>query len=118
MRLFTAAAILALAACQPAPPAEPTQPTHEELGQDDPNTPFVPSPVGPPRTYEATSKTAMSFTPGVLTLTPMPQRSENLPEGAVFAFGNGYTLETTLNPGGSQQGPPEQHPKWASIFQD
>jgi hypothetical protein len=104
-------ALAALAACDP-------QPNYEELGQDHPDAPFVPAAVGPPRTYEAMSKTAMSFTPGVLTLTPTPQKSPNLPSGAAFAFGNGITYETTLNPGGAQMGPPEQHPKWASIFID
>jgi hypothetical protein len=111
-------AAVAIAACQPQTQEEAKAPTPEELGQDDPNIPFTPAPVGPPRTYEAMSKTAMSFTPGVLTLTPTPQRSENLPSGAVFAFGNGIIYETTLSPGGAQMGPPEQHPKWASIFID
>jgi hypothetical protein len=119
MRIAIAAAILALAACQPATTrADEEARAREELGQDDPNIPFVPAPVGPPRTYEAYSKTAMSFTSGVLTLTPTPQRSENLPSGAVFAFGNGYILETTLSPGGPEIGPPEQRPIWASIFVD
>jgi hypothetical protein len=111
MRFAIAIAALTLAACEP-------QPNYEELGQDHPDAPFVPAPVGPPRTYEATSTTAMSFTPGVLTLTPTPQKSPNLPSGAVFVFGNGITYETTLSPGGAQMGPPEQHPKWASIFID
>src|SRR5690349_1922206 len=119
MHIAIAAALLALAACQPAPTKEEAEAkAREELGQDDPNVPFKPAPVGPARTYEATSKTAMSFTPGVLTFTPTPQKSENLPSGAVFAFGNGYILETTLSPGGAEMGPPEQHPKWASIFVD
>ncbi len=119
MRLILAATMLALSACQPAPDkAADEARARAEMGQDDPNVPFNPQPPGPPRTYEAMSKTAMSFTPGVLTLTPTAQKSENLPPGAVFAFGNGYTLETTLNPGGAMMGPPEQHPKWASIFTD
>jgi hypothetical protein len=119
MRLAaTALAALALAACQPVPTEEAKAPTPEELGQDDPNVPFTPPVPAQPRTYEATSKTAMAFTPGVLTFTPTAQRSENLPPGAVFAFGNGYILATTLNPGGAEQGPPAQHPKWSSIFQD
>ena len=112
MRIAIAAVLLALTACQPAA----KEPTPEELGQDDPNVPFKPAPVGPPRTYEATSKTAMSFTPGVLTLTPTPQRSENLPSGAVFAFGNGYILETTLSPGGAMMG--QNPPDWSKIFVD
>lgn len=113
MRLvILAAATLALAACQPeTKPASDTaavtpEPTPEETGQNDPNVPFEPAAVGPPRTYEAFSKTAMSFTPGVLTLTPTPQASPNLPEGAVFAFGNGYILKTTTMPGGAEQGSP------------
>lgn len=129
MRIAIAAALLALAACQPAIDSATEKATdeakataeakaREEMGQDDPNVLFTPAPVSGPRTYEAYSKTAMSFTPGVLTLTPTPQKSENLPPGAVFAFGNGYILETTLNPGGAQMGPPERHPKWASIFID
>jgi hypothetical protein len=76
------------------------------MGQDDPEAVFTPAPVGPPREYEAMSKTAMSFTPGVLTLTPTPQKSVNLPEGAVFQFGNGYILDTTSMPGGAMQGTP------------
>jgi hypothetical protein len=107
MRTAIAAVLLALAACGPSPQqaaadkeaVEAKQ--REEMGQDDPNIPFNPAPPGPPRTYEAMSKTAMSFTPGVLTLTPTAQKSENLPPGAVFAFGNGYILETTLDPGGA-----------------
>src|SRR5690349_7789776 len=117
MHIAIAAALLALAACQPAPTKEEAEAkAREELGQDDPNVPFKPAPVGPARTYEATSKTAMSFTPGVLTLTPTPQRSENLPSGAVFAFGNGYTLETTLSPGGANMG--QTPPDWSKIFID
>lgn len=115
MRFAIAAAILALAACQPA--ETPPAPTPEELGQDEPG-PFVPAPVGPAKTYEATSKTAMSFTPGKLTLTPTPQASINLPEGAVFAFDNGITYETTSMPGGAEQGDVAKQPKWASLFQD
>lgn len=117
MRIAIVAAILALAACQPsAPTEEATAPTPEELGQDDPGIPFTPAPVGSPRTYEAYSKTAMSFTPGVLTLTPTPQKSENLPSGAVFAFDNGITYETTLLPGGATQG--ATPPDWSKIFVD
>ena len=117
MRIAIAAALLALAACQPAAEA-PKEPTPEQMGQDDPGAPFVPAMVGPPQTYEAFSKTAMSFTPGVLTLTPTPQKSENLPSGAVFAFGNGITYETTLLPGGAMQGDPTRQPKWSEIFVD
>jgi len=107
MRLtLTLIAALALAACQPETQSAEIapEPTPEEMGQDDPDAPFEPAPVGPPTTYEAYSKTAMSFTPGVLTLTPTPSQSPNLPEGAVFAFGNGYILETTLVPGGAGMG--------------
>jgi hypothetical protein len=101
---FLAAALLA--ACQPAPvPAPaPVEPTPEEMGQDDADVPFVPAAVGPAKEYEAMSKTAMSFTPGVLKITPTPQKSPNLPEGAVFTFGNGYILDTTLSPGGAMMG--------------
>lgn len=117
MRIAIAAALLALAACQPAAEA-PKEPTPEEMGQDDPGAPFVPAPVGPAKTYEAFSKTAMSFTPGVLTVTPTPQASPNLPEGAVFAFGNGIILKTTLMPGGAEQGDPTKQPDWKSLFID
>src|SRR5262249_59896231 len=82
---------------------------------DLPNIPFKPAPVGPPRSYEATSKTAMAFTPGVLTLTETPQKSENLPSGAVFAFGNGYTLETTLDPGSATQGEIGRAHVWTPV---
>lgn len=105
----TLLAAMLLVACQPASepaPAAPAEPTAEELGQDEPGAVFTPAPVGPPRKYEAMSKTATSFTPGVLTLTPTPQKSVNLPEGAVFQFGNGYILDTTLMPGGAMQGAP------------
>ena len=102
MRIAIAAAVLALAACEPA--GQATAPTPEELGQDDPSIPFTPAPVGPPRTYEAVSKTAMSFTPGVLIMTPTQQKSENLPSGMVFAFGNGIIYETTSLPGAAVQG--------------
>jgi hypothetical protein len=117
MRFAIAAAILALAACQPtAPTEEAAAPAPEDLGQDDPNIPFAAAPVGPPRVYEAYSKTAMSFTPGVLTLTPTPQKSENLPSGAVFAFGNGIIYETTSMPGGATQG--ATPPDWSKIMID
>lgn len=108
MRIVAAAAIaaFALAACQPAEkPAETAAtPTAEELGQDDPNIPFKPAPVGPPKSYDATSKTAMSFTPGKMTMTETPQASENLPSGMVFKFDNGIEYRTTLMPGGATQG--------------
>ena len=120
MRIAIAAALLALSACGPSPAdkeaAEAKQ--REEMGQDDPSMPFDPQPPGPPRTYEAMSKTAMSFTPGALTLTPTAQKSENLPPGAVFAFGNGYTLETTEEPGGAEMGPSGRAADWQSIFVD
>lgn len=96
-------AAMTLGACQPADQPAP-EPTPEEMGQDEPGVAFTPAPVGPPKTYDAMSRTAMSITPGVLTLTPTPQASPNLPEGAVFAFGNGYILKTTLMPGGAVQG--------------
>lgn len=116
MRILISTVVLALAACQPA--EVPKEPTPEEMGQDDPGAPFTPAAVGPAKTYEAASKTAMSFTPGKLTVTPTPQRSANLPEGAIFAFGNGITYETTSMPGGAVQGDPARQPKWTSVFQD
>ncbi len=113
MRLTaTLLAVLALAACQPE--AKPAELTPEEMGQDDPSVPFVAAAVGPARTYEAYSKTAMSFTPGKLTITPTPQASVNLPEGAIFAFANGITYETTLMPGGADMGAPRYD--FASLF--
>lgn len=113
---IAAAALFGLVACQPAAEA-PTEPTPEELGQDEPG-PFTPAPVGPAQVYEAMSKTAMSFTPGKLTVTPTPQASINLPEGAVFAFDNGIKYETTTMPGGAEQGDATKQPKWASLFLD
>jgi hypothetical protein len=105
MRIAIAAAVLALAACEPAKPAEEAAaPAGEATGADHPASSFTPAPAGPPRTYEAMSKTAMSFTPGVLILTPTQQKSENLPPGVVFAFGNGIIYETTSMPGGALQG--------------
>ncbi len=116
MRLTaTVFAVLALAACQPeARPVATIEPTPEEMGQDDPGAPFVPAAVGLARTYEAMSKTAMSFTPGKLTLTPTPQASPNLPEGAIFAFETGISYETTLMPGGAEMG--EKPYDFASLF--
>ena len=116
MRLTaTLFAVLALAACQrDARPVQTAEPTPEEMGQDDPSVPFTPAAVGPARIYEAMSKTAMSFTPGKLTLTPTPQASPNLPEGAIFAFENGITYETTLMPGGADMG--EKPYDFASLF--
>ena len=77
--ILAAASLFAVAACQPeTKPAQESaaaQATLEELGQDDPDIAFEPAPVGPPKTYEAMSKTAMSFTPGKLTVTPTPQQS-------------------------------------------
>ena len=104
------ASLIALTACQPeTKPAQESAavaPTPEELGQDDPDVPFEPAPVGPPKTYEAMSKTAMSFTPGKLTVTPTPQQSINLPSGATFAFENGIRYETVMAPGGAGMGHP------------
>ena len=116
MRLTaTLLAVLALAACQPeAKPVVTAEPTPEEMGQDDPGVPFVPAAVGPARTYEAMSKTAMSFTPGKLTVTPTPQASPNLPEGAIFAFENGITYETTSMPGATDMG--EKPYDFAALF--
>ena len=117
MRFVLAAAVLALAACEPVKTAEEARaPTPEESGQDDPGAAFTPALVNPPRTYEAYSKTAMSFTPGVLTVTPTPQRSANLPSGAVFAFGNGIIYETTLMPGAATEG--AKAFDWTSVVID
>ena len=116
--ILTAASLFALAACQPeTKPAEESaavQPTPEELGQDDPGVPFEPAPVGPPKTYEAMSKTAMSFTPGKLTIAPTPQQSINLPAGATFAFENGIRYETVMVPGGAGMGDPVYD--WKGVF--
>lgn len=115
--ILTAASLFVLAACQPeTKPAQEVAPTPEELGQDDPSVPFEPAPVGPPKTYEAMSKTAMSFTPGKLTITPVPQQSINLPSGATFAFENGIKYETVMVPGGAGMGDPAYDFK--SIFPD
>lgn len=116
MRLLLAAAsLLALAACQPdTKKAEEAK--AEAMGQDSPNAPFVPAPVGPATKWEAMSKTAMSFTPGKITLTPTPQKSENLPGGMIFAAENGLTYETTLNPGGATQGGDANKVKWDDVF--
>ena len=116
--ILTAVSLFALAACQPeTKPAQESaaaQPTPEEMGQDDPSVPFEPAPVGPPKTYEAMSKTAMSFTPGKLTVTPVPQQSINLPSGAHFAFENGITYETVMVPGGAGMGDPVYD--WSGAF--
>lgn len=118
--ILATVSLMALGACQPetqpASEAAAVAPTPEEMGQDDPSVPFEPAPVGPPRTYDAYSKTAMSFTPGTLTLTETPQASANLPAGATFAFSNGYMLKTTLMPGGAQQGGAPVN--FGSIFVD
>src|SRR4051812_15638590 len=91
--ILASASLLTLVACQPeTKPAQESAavaPTAEEMGQDDPGVAFEPAPVGPARTYEAMSKTAMSYTPGKLIVTPVPQQSVNLPSGATFAFENG-----------------------------
>jgi len=118
MRLAIAAVLLTLAACEPAPVEEAKAPTPEELGQDDPGVPFTPAAVGYPRNYEAYSRTAMSFTPGVLTLTPTAQKSENLPPGAIFAFGNGIIYETTEMPGGATMGGADKIIDWKTFFID
>lgn len=116
--ILASASLLALAACQPeTKPAQESaaaQPTPEEMGQDDPSVPFEAAPVGPPKVYEAMSKTAMSFTPGKLTVTPTPQQSINLPPGATFAFENGIKYETVMVPGGAGMGDPVYD--WKGIF--
>jgi hypothetical protein len=118
MRIIIAAAVLSLAACEPAKLAEeataPAGPA--EVAPGDPASSFIPAPAGPPRTYEAMSKTAMSFTPGVFILTPTQQKSENLPPGMVFAFGNGIIYETTSMPGGAMQG--EKPFDWSKVIID
>ena len=116
MRIVIAAAVVALAACQPAGKAADEAGVREEMGQDDPDAPFTPAPVGQPRTYEAMSRTAMSFTPGVFILTPTQQRHENLPPGMVFAFGNGIIYETTSMPGGAVQG--DKTFDWTNVMID
>jgi hypothetical protein len=117
MRITIAATVLALAACEPAKQAEEAAaPAAEEITAGDPASSFMPAPAGPPRTYEAMSKTAMSFTPGVLILTPTEQRHENLPPGMVFAFGNGIIYETTSMPGGALQG--EKPFDWTNVMID
>lgn len=117
MRIAVAAAILALAACEPAQPAEEAAaPASEEITPGDPAASFMPAPAGPPHTYEAMSKTAMSFTPGVLILTPTQQKSENQPPGMVFAFGNGIIYETTSIPGGAVQG--DKPFAWTNVMID
>ena len=116
--ILAAAALFSVAACQPeTKPAQESaaaQPTLEDLGQDDPDIAFEPAPVGPPKTYEAMSKTAMSFTPGKLTVTPTPQQSINLPSGATFAFENGIRYETVMAPGGAGMGDPVYD--WKGVF--
>ncbi|HOY78117.1 MAG TPA: hypothetical protein PLN33_09940 [Hyphomonadaceae bacterium] len=116
--MLVSASLMVLAACQPeTKPASETaaaQPTPEEMGQDDPSVVFEPAPVGPPKTYEAMSKTAMSFTPGKLTVTPTPQQSINLPSGATFAFENGIRYETVMVPGGAGMGDPVYD--WKGVF--
>ncbi len=116
--ILASASLLALAACQPeTKPATETAavaPTPEEMGQDDPSVPFEAAPVGPPKVYEAMSKTAMSFTPGKLTVTPTPQQSINLPPGATFAFENGIKYETVMVSGGAGMGDPVYD--WKSVF--
>lgn len=116
--ILAATSLIALGACQPeTKPAQESaavEPTAEELGQDDQSVPFEPAPVGPPKTYEAMSKTAMSFTPGKLTVTPTPQQSINLPPGATFAFENGIRYETVMVPGGAGMGDPVYD--WKSVF--
>lgn len=116
MRYVLAAAILALTACEPAKPADDVAaaPQHEERGH--PASSVMPPPVDPPRTYDAMSKTAMSFTPGALTLAPTPQKSENIPAGAIFAFSNGITYEATSIPGRAMQG--ATPPDWSKVFID
>jgi hypothetical protein len=106
MRAIAAAAIaiLSLTACEAK--TDLATPTAEELGQDDPSVPFVPAPVGPPKKYDATSKTAMAFTPAGLTATPTPQQSPNLPSGMTFTFPGAMTIKTTLVPGGASEGNP------------
>ena len=116
MRIAIAAAILALAACEPAKPAEEAAAPASEGGAPGPASSFMPAPAGPPHTYEAMSKTATSFTPGVLILTPTEQKSENLPPGMIFAFGNGITYETTSMPGGAVQG--EKPFDWTNVMVD
>jgi len=117
MRITVAVAVLALAACEPGKPAEEaTSPALSEIASGNPASSFMPAPVGPTRTYEAMSKTAISFTPGVLIMTPTQQKSENLPSGMVFAFGNGIIYETTATPGGAVQG--EKPFDWTNIIVD
>ncbi len=117
MRIAIVAAALVLAACEPAGPAEEaTASASGETGAGHPASSFMPAPVGQPRTYEAMSRTAMSFTPGVLILTPTQQRHENLPPGMVFAFGNGIIYETTSMPGGAVQG--DKTFDWTNVMID
>jgi hypothetical protein len=117
-RAATALAVFALAACQPAPVEVAKAPTPEKPGREEHPGFFEPGYVAPPSHYEPISDTARNVTPGVfrLTVTPTPRKSEGLPAGAIFAFRNGYILETTLIPDGSQKGLRKHHPDWESVF--
>ncbi|MEZ5937165.1 MAG: hypothetical protein R3C52_02980 [Hyphomonadaceae bacterium] len=53
--------------------------------------------------WEAVSSTAMAFTPGVLTVTPIPSLASNDPGGALFEFENGIRYKTRLMFGAAEQ---------------
>ena len=107
------AALIALAACQPA--ADKPVPWKSAAAED----PYAgPPPVAAdaPRKYKAFSETAKSLTPGLLVLTPVQQSTADLPPRATFAFANGITYETTLMPGAAGQGEAGKFPDWESIY--
>ncbi len=114
-----AASALVLAACDPSKSSPAPSPTpaaevaDDESGSDEPGAPFNPAPPGPPRSYEAVSKTAMALT-GRLTVTPTAQTSPNMPPGAIFAFERGFSYSTTSMPGGATQGTPAFD--WSKVF--
>jgi hypothetical protein len=126
MRIVSLAAVALLAAaCSPSPaPTSSPSPTPsasatdadaegDDSGSDEPGAPFNPAPPGAPRSYDAMSNTAMGVTQG-LTITPTVSTGPNMPPGAVFAFGSGLALTTTLSPGGADFGNPAVD--WSKVF--
>jgi hypothetical protein len=110
MRLALAAAVLALAACQPRQPGADT--SDVEAGQDELPAAPEPAPNPAPVTFEPLSKTAEAFT-GAIALSSRPRAGPNAPPAMKLEAASGLVYETELNPGGAEQASAID---WKAVF--
>jgi hypothetical protein len=118
MRLTVlAAALLALAACQPKDAAtkasEKADKAAGAMGQDAPNA-TAPTPVAvKPVSFDPQSKTAEAVT-GAISLAVLPQAGPNSAPSTRLGTSNGSVYETELIPGGAEQA--AKAIDWSKVF--